>query len=86
MRPVRSRQLKHASLGEDSLDHIPDPGVCRCVPMSFVSLKSDRGAGLVEYALVVMLISIVGLTAVGFVGEETSESFEAVGSSFSARR
>jgi Flp pilus assembly pilin Flp len=54
--------------------------------MSFVSLKSDRGAGLVEYALVVMLISIVGLTAVGFVGEETSESFEAVGSSFSAQR
>jgi Flp pilus assembly pilin Flp len=52
--------------------------------MSFISLKGDRGAGLVEYALVVMLISIVGLTAVGFVGEQTSDSFEAVGSSFSA--
>lgn len=52
--------------------------------MSFISLKDDRGAGLVEYALVVMLISVVGLTAVGFVGERTSDSFEAVGSSLNA--
>lgn len=31
-----------------------------------------------------MLISVVGLTAVGYVGEETSDSFEAIGSSFGA--
>lgn len=52
--------------------------------MRFFSLEGDRGAGLVEYALLVMLISVVGLTAVGFVGEETSDSFEAIGTSFDA--
>ncbi|MEX1037503.1 MAG: hypothetical protein WDZ96_01445 [Acidimicrobiia bacterium] len=50
--------------------------------MRFILLKGDRGAGLVEYALIVMLISVLSLTAVGFVGEETSDSFEAIGSSF----
>ncbi len=50
--------------------------------MSLISLKGDRGGGLVEYALIVMLISVVGLTAVGFVGEQTSDSFEAIGTSF----
>lgn len=52
-------------------------------PVRIVSLKGDRGAGLVEYALIVMLISVVSLTAVGFVGEQTSDSYEAIGSSFS---
>lgn len=52
--------------------------------MRFFSLEGDRGAGLVEYALIVMLISVVGLTGVGFVGEQTSDSFEAIGSGFNA--
>ncbi len=52
--------------------------------MRFFALNGDRGVGLVEYALVVMLVAVVGLTAVGFVGEQTSESFEAIGSSFGA--
>lgn len=50
--------------------------------MSFHPLKGDRGAGLVEYALVVMLISVVALAAVGFVGEQTADSYEAIGSGF----
>ena len=35
----------------------------------------DRGASLVEYALLVALIAIVCLVAVLFFGEETSGSF-----------
>lgn len=60
------------------------PAFVDITTMKFNPLKGDRGAGLVEYALVVMLISVVGLTAVGFVGEQTSDSFEAIGSSFGA--
>jgi pilus assembly protein Flp/PilA len=37
--------------------------------------RPDRGASLVEYALLVALIAIVCLVAVLFFGEETSSSF-----------
>ena len=43
----------------------------------------DRGASLVEYALLVALIALVCFVAVGFLGEETNAQFNEVGSSFS---
>lgn len=46
--------------------------------------QDDRGAGLVEYALVVLLIGIVSMLAVRSLGEETSDSFRAVGDGVSA--
>jgi pilus assembly protein Flp/PilA len=39
------------------------------------ALVSERGASLVEYALLVALIALVCVAAVGFFGDETSESF-----------
>jgi Flp pilus assembly pilin Flp len=42
----------------------------------------DRGASLVEYALLVALIAIVCIVAVQFLGNETSSSFDDAGDSF----
>jgi len=39
----------------------------------------DRGASLVEYALLVALIAIVCVVAVTFLGESASESFSSTG-------
>ncbi len=42
--------------------------------------KSDRGASLVEYALLVALIAVVCLLAVTFLGKQASSKFSSVGS------
>lgn len=39
---------------------------------------AQRGATLVEYALLVALIAIVAATAVGFLGNGTSARFESI--------
>ena len=39
---------------------------------------SDHGAGIVEYALVVVLVALTSLAAVKTLGDDTSDSFEAV--------
>ncbi|WP_436795744.1 Flp family type IVb pilin [Actinospongicola halichondriae] len=44
-------------------------------------IKSDRGASLVEYALLVALIAVVCIVAISFLGEKASEEFSSVGSS-----
>lgn len=44
--------------------------------------RDDRGASLVEYALLVALIAIVCFAAVGFLGEEASSRYANTGSSF----
>lgn len=41
---------------------------------------SERGASLVEYALLVALIAIVCIVAIQFLGGEASESFSKTGS------
>lgn len=41
-----------------------------------------RGQGLVEYALVIMLIAIVVILVVSFVGNKLGETFSQVGSAF----
>lgn len=46
--------------------------------------RDDRGASLVEYALLVALIALVCFVAVGFLGSSASSKFEDTGSSFAA--
>lgn len=41
----------------------------------------ERGASLVEYALLVALIAVVCIVAVTFLGKSASSKFEGVGSS-----
>ena len=41
--------------------------------------KTDRGASLVEYALLVALIAVVCIVAITFLGAEASSKFESVG-------
>jgi pilus assembly protein Flp/PilA len=43
--------------------------------------RGDRGASLVEYALLVALIALVCFAAIGFLGGETSSHFEKTGNS-----
>ncbi|REK10357.1 MAG: Flp family type IVb pilin [Actinobacteria bacterium] len=40
----------------------------------------DKGASLIEYALLVILIAIVALSAVAFMGEETSTLYSEINS------
>lgn len=42
----------------------------------------DRGANLIEYALLVSLIAVVCALAVGFFGRSVSSKFSSVGSGF----
>ena len=42
--------------------------------------KTDRGASLVEYALLVALIAVVCIGAVTVLGQNASSKFESVGS------
>ena len=44
-------------------------------------LAGERGASLVEYALLVALIALVCFAAVGFLGGSTNSQYEGVGSS-----
>jgi pilus assembly protein Flp/PilA len=41
--------------------------------------STERGASLVEYALLLAMIAMVCIVAVGFLGEATSARFESVG-------
>jgi pilus assembly protein Flp/PilA len=43
--------------------------------------KTDRGASLVEYALLVALIAVVCIVAVTFLGTSAESKFDTVGSS-----
>jgi pilus assembly protein Flp/PilA len=44
-------------------------------------INDDRGASLVEYALLVALIAVVCIAAVTFLGEAASSNFQEVGDS-----
>lgn len=46
--------------------------------------KSERGASLVEYALLVALIAVVCIVAITFLGSAADEKFSEVGSELSA--
>ena len=43
-------------------------------------LKSEKGASMVEYGLLVVLIAIIALIAVRFAGQETSTLYSEISS------
>ncbi len=43
-------------------------------------LASERGASMVEYSLLVVLIAIVALAAVAYFGDSLSETYSEIGS------
>jgi len=45
----------------------------------------DRGASMVEYALLVVLIAIIAIVAITLVGNEVSGAFDTVASSLQTR-
>ena len=47
-------------------------------------IKSERGASLVEYALLVALIAVVCIAAVTLMGKNAGNKFNKVGSSIGA--
>ncbi len=47
--------------------------------------KSERGASLVEYALLVALIAVVCIAAITFLGQEAAENFSEVGNSINTQ-
>jgi pilus assembly protein Flp/PilA len=46
--------------------------------------ESDRGASMVEYALLVALIAVVCIVAVRSLGQDAKSSFESTGSAIAA--
>jgi pilus assembly protein Flp/PilA len=46
-------------------------------------MQSEKGASMVEYALLVVLIAIIALVAVAFAGQEVSSTFSEIGSGLS---
>ena len=47
-------------------------------------MQSEKGASMVEYALLVVLIAIIALVAVAFAGREVSSTFSEIGSGLSS--
>ena len=43
-------------------------------------VRDDKGASMVEYALLVVLIAIVALIAIALAGREVSDTFSEIGS------
>ncbi len=46
-----------------------------------VNMKSERGAALVEYALLLALIAVVCIVAIGAIGTKANTKFNSIGSS-----
>lgn len=46
-------------------------------------MQEEKGASMVEYALLVVLIAIIALIAVRFAGQEVSSTFSEIGSGLS---
>ncbi|MCH7667605.1 MAG: Flp family type IVb pilin [Acidobacteria bacterium] len=46
------------------------------VRLQLLTMRNERGASLIEYALLMGLIAIVAIAAITFVGSETSANFE----------
>lgn len=56
-----------------------------CVPyLRALFGRSERGAALVEYALLLALIAVVCIIALTTLGEQASDKFSKVGASISA--
>ena len=42
------------------------------------SFKDERGASMVEYALLVVLIAIIAIVAISFAGDQVSSTFSEI--------
>ncbi|MDH5420174.1 MAG: Flp family type IVb pilin [Acidimicrobiia bacterium] len=51
--------------------------------VKWATIKDEAGASMVEYALLVVLIAIVAITAVTLAGNEVSNTFSEIGSELS---
>jgi len=49
-----------------------------------LNLKSERGAAMVEYALLLALIAVVCILAIKGIGTKAKDTFDNVGSSMTA--
>lgn len=47
---------------------------------AFHLVKEDRGASMVEYALLIVLIAIIAIIAIRMAGNQISEAFSEIGS------
>ncbi len=45
-----------------------------------LNIKNERGAALVEYALLLALIAVVCIVAVGAIGSQANDKFSEIGS------
>jgi pilus assembly protein Flp/PilA len=64
-----------------SIEHLGDWQRRAAVRLFARCRADDRGASLVEYALLVALIAVVCIAAIAFVGQSASSRFSNVGSS-----
>jgi pilus assembly protein Flp/PilA len=46
--------------------------------------KSEKGASMVEYALLVVLIAIIAIVAISLAGQEVSSAFSTIATSLGA--
>jgi pilus assembly protein Flp/PilA len=51
----------------------------------FLNKSSEKGASMLEYALLAALIAVVAIAAVTFLGQEASETFQQVGNAMNTR-
>ena len=51
---------------------------------TWIEAQEERGASMVEYALLVVLIAIIALVAVSLAGEEVSGAFDDIASGLGA--
>lgn len=52
----------------------------------FLSLKNEKGQGLVEYALIVVLIALAAIVAMQFLGGSVNNTFSNAGQTLSTLR
>ena len=45
-----------------------------------LNIKNERGAALVEYALLLALIAVVCIVAIGVIGNQANDKFSEIGS------
>ena len=50
---------------------------------AMIRFQDEKGASMVEYALLVVLIAIVAILAIRFVGGQVSETFQDIGNNLS---
>jgi pilus assembly protein Flp/PilA len=80
LQPIQVRGTRRAVPSGVTVDLII---ALHCRFQTWLSRRADepeRGASLVEYALLVALIAVVCIAAVSFLGQNASTKFNAVGS------